>query len=104
MKVARCEYLRDAIPGPTGPFKSISEWTKDDAEEDLQEQDEELKEKLDAMLAKVQTSFERLKRKKENDTPQGKLFRTGLHDLVEESRRILSGVGREALELCKQYK
>lgn len=105
MKVARCQYLKEAIPGPNGPFSEISGWAKEDAEEALEETGEKLTKKFDARLERVQNTFARLKKKKkDNDSLEGKVFRKGLHELVEEARRILDGVGREALELYKQYK
>jgi hypothetical protein len=104
MKDARCQYLKEAIPGPTGPFSEISGWAQDDAEKALQEASDYLADSLDGMLERVQASFERMKRNKENDTEQGKKFRADLHELVAEARRILGGVTKESLELCKQYK
>jgi soluble cytochrome b562 len=104
MKLARCQYLKETVPGPSGPFSEISGWAKEDTEEAIQEAGDKLKEKLDDMLHKVQKAFEKMKRKKENDTPEGKKFRTGLHELVAEARLILSGVAKESLDLCNQYK
>jgi vacuolar-type H+-ATPase subunit E/Vma4 len=104
MKDARCQYLKESIPGPTGPFSEISGWAKEDAEEAIQEASDKLKEALDEMLNRIQMAFNRMKKKKENDTEQGKTFRSGLHQLVAESKRVLNGVARESLDLCKQYK
>jgi hypothetical protein len=104
MKDVRCQYLKESIPGPTGPFANISERAQEDAEIAIQEASEALKEALDNMLLRVQVAFQRMKRNKDNDTEQGKKFRAELHELVTEARRILGGVVKESLELCKQYK
>jgi hypothetical protein len=56
------------------------------------------------MLQKVQTAFDRMKNRKDNDTEEGKAFRKGLHEVVDEGRRVLNGVTQESLDLCKQYK
>jgi len=104
MKVVRCQYLRDVIPGPRGPFYEISGWAKEDAEEALTDVGDKLKQKLDDLLGGVQKAFERMKRKKENDTPEGQKFRRELHELVAVAREILGGVAKESLDLCKQYK
>jgi hypothetical protein len=104
MKDARCQYLKDSIPGPAGPFSDIAGWAAEDAETAITEASDHLKGSLDGMLDRVQVSFERMKRNKENDTEQGKKFRADLHELVAEARRILGGVTKESLELCKQYK
>ncbi|CAO2655631.1 Nn.00g044340.m01.CDS01 [Neocucurbitaria sp. VM-36] len=104
MKDARCQYLREAIPGPTGPFPVIAGRAKDDASEAIKTASQGLGESLDEMLRKVQVAFDNMKKKKESDTPEGKRFRTELHQLVDEARRILQGVVQESLELCKQYK
>jgi hypothetical protein len=45
-----------------------------------------------------------MKKQKENDTPEGQKFRTELHQLVDESRRILGGVVQESMDMCKAYK
>jgi soluble cytochrome b562 len=104
MKDTRCSYLKEAIPGPTGPFSEISGWAKEDAEEAINEVSDELKRSLDRMLRRVQKAVDRMKEKKENDTAEGKQFRTGLHQMVAEAKRILNGVARESLDLCKQYR
>lgn len=104
MKDARCRYLKESIPGPTGPFSEISEWAKEDAEKAIEETSDKLKDSLDEMLGRIEMAFNRMKKRKENDTEQGKTFRSGLHRLVAESKRILNGVARESLDLCKQYK
>jgi len=104
MKLARHQYLREAIPGPMGPFAQIASYAKADAEKSIKRAGDELKKNLNEMLQNVQTDFERMKNRKENDTEQGKAFRKQLHELVEEARRILNGVTQESLDLCKQYK
>ncbi|KAI4618246.1 uncharacterized protein J4E87_007914 [Alternaria ethzedia] len=104
MKLARHQYLREAIPGPMGPFAQIASYAKVDAEKSIKRAGDELKKNLNEMLRNVQTDFERMKNRKDNDTEQGKAFRKQLHELVEEARRILNGVTQESLDLCKQYK
>ncbi|KAF2130344.1 hypothetical protein P153DRAFT_375119 [Dothidotthia symphoricarpi CBS 119687] len=104
MMAARCRYLREAIPGPTGPFSEIAGWAKEDVQEAVNNFSEEFKKGVDDIFVKVQNAFERMKKRKENDSPEGKKFRTELHQLVAEAKRILEGVTRESLELCKQYK
>jgi hypothetical protein len=104
MKDSRCRYLKEAIPGPMGPFSKISGRAQDDAEKAIKEASGTLKGSLDKMLGRVQNAFDRMKTKKENDTEQGKRFRAELHELVAEARRILGGVAKESLELCKQHK
>jgi vacuolar-type H+-ATPase subunit E/Vma4 len=104
VKESRCQYLKESIPGPTGPFSEISGWARDDAQKAIEEASGTLKRALDEMLWKVQNAFERSKRRKANDTEHGKKFRAELHELVAEARRILNGVAKENLELCKQYK
>jgi len=104
MKLARHQYLREAIPGPMGPFAQIASYSKADAEKAIKRASDELQKNLNEMLQNVQTDFERMKNRKDNDTEQGKAFRKQLHELVEEARRILNGVTQESLDLCKQYK
>ncbi|KAH7093109.1 hypothetical protein FB567DRAFT_609442 [Paraphoma chrysanthemicola] len=104
MFVARCAWLKDNIPGPNGPFSFISGWVEEDSSKAMVEVRDELKDNIDAVLGLVQNAFERMKRKKDNDTEQGKKFRTDLHLLVAEARKIMDGVALETLELCKMYK
>jgi hypothetical protein len=104
MKDARCTYLRETIPGPTGPFSYISGWVEEDSSKVINEVGSNLKKEVDDIFLQTQNAFDRMKRKKENDTPEGKAFRTDLHSLVAEARRIMNGIGHETLDLCKQYK
>ncbi|KAH7083176.1 hypothetical protein BKA63DRAFT_584450 [Paraphoma chrysanthemicola] len=104
MFVARCAWLKDNIPGPNGPFSFISGWVEEDSSKAMREVREELKDNIDGVLGLVQNAFERMKRRKENDSEQGKKFRTDLHLLVAEARKIMDGVALESLELCKVYK
>lgn len=101
---ARCKYLEDTIPGPTGPFNSISGWVEEDASKVIEEVKENLKNEANEIFLQIQNNFNAMRRRKENDTPEGKKFRTELHELVAEARRILDGVGTEALDACKLYK
>ncbi|KAI8935499.1 hypothetical protein NX059_008069 [Plenodomus lindquistii] len=101
---ARKEFLKGAIPGPTGPFAELSGWAREDAVEALEEASQQLAKDLDGMLLQVEKAFDRMKRKKENDTPEGIKFRKGLSILGDEAERILRGVARESLDLCKQFK
>jgi hypothetical protein len=101
---ARCAYLKEAIPGPTGPFSLISGWAEEDSCKAINSVSETLKGEVDNILLQVQTSFERMKKNKESDTELGRKFRTELHQLVAEARRIMDGVTQDSLELCKQYK
>ncbi|KAF3034625.1 hypothetical protein E8E12_006678 [Didymella heteroderae] len=104
MMVSRCKYLQEAIPGPTGPFNNISGWVEEDASKVVKEVEESLKKEADEVFLQIQNNFRAMKKRKENDTPEGKRFRTELHELVAEARRIMDGVGTEALDACKQYK
>jgi hypothetical protein len=104
MKLARQQYLRAAVPGPMGAFAQIAGWAKADAEEVINRAGDELGKNLNGMLQKVQTAFDRLKNRKDNDTEEGKAFRKDLHELVDEGRRVLNSVTQESLDLCKQYK
>jgi hypothetical protein len=104
MFTARCAYLKEVIPGPTGPFSYISGWAEEDASKVMNEVSETLRTDVDGILLQVQNAFERMKKKKGNDTALGKSFRTQLHQLVAEARRILDGVTQESLELCKQFR
>jgi hypothetical protein len=104
MKLVRCQYLKEAIPGLTGPFAEIAGWAKEDAEKVIDEASGERQSELNDMLLKVQMAFDRTKKRKDNDTDEGKMFRKELHELVEEARRILNGATQESLDACKQYK
>jgi hypothetical protein len=104
MRLARQQYLKEAIPGPMGAFAQIAGWAKSDAEEVITQAGSELAKKLGEMLRKVQHAFDLMKNRKDNDTEEGKVFRKQLHELVDEARRILNGVTQESLDLCKQYK
>ncbi|KAJ4381797.1 hypothetical protein N0V86_003162 [Didymella sp. IMI 355093] len=104
MMVARCKYLQEAIPGPTGPFNNIAGWAEEDASKVMTAVEEKLKKEADDIFLQIQNAFHAMKKRKENDTPEGKRFRTELHEMVAEARRIMDGVGTDALELCKQYK
>ncbi|KAF1833697.1 hypothetical protein BDW02DRAFT_598853 [Decorospora gaudefroyi] len=104
MKLARQQYLKDAIPGPTGPFSSLAGWAEEDAEATITKASDELKKNINNMLLNVQQAFDRMKGRKDNDTEEGKKFRKELHEMVGEARRILNGVAQESLDLCKQYK
>jgi hypothetical protein len=104
MFASRCNFLRNAIPGPTGPFSNISGWAEEDTSKIMTKVSETLRKDIDGILLHVQTAFERMKKRKENDTAQGRKFRTELHQLVAEARRIMDGVTLESLEACKQYK
>jgi hypothetical protein len=104
MFTARCAYLKEAIPGPEGPFSFLSGWAEQDSSEIIKEVSGALRNEVDGILQCVQNEFERMKKKKENDTVQGKRFRTELHQLVAEARRILDGVAQETLVACRQYK
>ena len=104
MKLVRCLYLREAIPGPTGPFAEIAGWAKTDAEKVINEASGNLQKEINDMLLKVQMTFDRTKNRKDNDTPKGRKFRKDLHELVDEARRILNGVTQDSLDSCKQYK
>lgn len=104
MMHARCAYLKKHIPGPTGPFSFLSGWIEEDSSQALDEVGGELKKNVDDILLQVKSAFSAMKKRKENDSPEGKAFRTELHQLVAEARRIMDGVGSETLELCKQYK
>ena len=104
MMAARCKYFSEAIPGPTGPFNSILGWVEGDASKAMSEVGQSLKTEADEIFSQIQNAFNAMKKKKENDTPEGKRFRTELHELVAEARRIVDGVATEALEMCKQYK
>lgn len=104
MKDARCLYLQQNIPGPTGPFSHISGWAEEDCSKVMSEVGANLTTQVDDIFLQTQNAFNAMKKKKDNDTPEGKRFRTELHQLVAEARRIMDGVGSEALELCKQYK
>jgi hypothetical protein len=103
MKIARCDYLKTAIPGPTGPFAVLSRRAEEGSSEIINSASEQLQTDVDDILMRVQNAFERMKKKKENDTVQGKRFRTELHQLVAEARRVMDGVTQECLEACKQY-
>jgi hypothetical protein len=104
MFTARCAYLKNNIPGPEGPFSYLSGWAEEDSSKVMKEVSDKLRKDIDGILLQVQNAFERMKKKKENDTAQGKRFRTELHQLVAEARRIMDGVTQESLEACKQYK
>lgn len=104
MMMARCSYLSEAVPGPTGPFNSISGWVEEDASKVMNEIGNSLKTEADEIFSQIQNAFNAMKKRKENDTPEGKKFRTELHELVAEARRIVDGVATEALDACKQYK
>ena len=104
MKIARHQYLKEAIPGPMGLFAQIAGYAKADSAKAINHACDELQKNLNRMLQNVQTDFDRMKNRKDNDTEQGKAFRKQLHELVEEARRILNGVTQESLDLCKQYK
>lgn len=100
----RAQHLKETIPGPNGPFTKVPGMVRDDAKKAISKVSAELRTELDQMLQSVENAFERMKRKKESDTPEGRKFRTELHQLVEEAKRILNGVAQESLDLCKQYK
>lgn len=104
LKDARCSYLREAVRDPEGPLCQLAFWSKEDATDAIIKASSELETSLDEMLGKIQNAFDRMKDRKENDTPEGIKFRTELHQLVDESRRILEGVGNRSLELCKAFK
>jgi len=67
----RKEYLKEAIPGPTGPFSFISKRVSEDSKIAIRNASGQLSKDLDAMLFRIQGAFERMKKNKENDTPQG---------------------------------
>mgnify|MGYP003624083501 CR=1 FL=1 len=104
MFAARCDWLKDNIPGPNGPYSFISGWVEEDSSKVMESVRDELASSVDAILAQVQNAFERMKRKKENDSELGRKFRTDLHLLVAEARRIVDEVAAESLELCSVYK
>jgi hypothetical protein len=104
MFIARCAYLKDAIPGPTGPFSYLSGWAEEDSSKIMNSVSETLRKDVDGILLQIENAFEHMKKKKDNDTVQGRKFRTELHQLVAEARRILDGVTQESLDACKQYK
>ncbi|KAI0570117.1 hypothetical protein TUN199_10841, partial [Pyrenophora tritici-repentis] len=102
--VARKAYLRNAIPGPNGPFPKIASRAKAHAEAVIGKVSRGLGENLDELLLAKQEVFEMMKSRKENDTPAGQKFCSDLDPIVKETRRILDGVVKESLDLCKQYK
>jgi len=104
MFMARCAYLREAIPGPEGPYSYISGWVEQDASKIMDEVSQTLRTDVDEVLKKAHNAFERMKKRKENDSPLGKKFRTELHQLVAEAKRIMEEVAQDSLELCMQYK
>ena len=104
MKDARCLFLQEKIPGPSGPFSYLSGWAEEDCSKAVTKVGEELWKDADEVFSEIQNNFYAMKARKENDTPAGKVFRTDLQQLVAEARRIMGGIGAETLELCKQYK
>lgn len=104
MKDARCLYLQEKIPGPSGPFSFFSGWVEEDSSKVINRIGEELRKDADDVFHEIQNNFHAMRDRKENDTPAGKVFRTDLQQLVAEARRIMGGIGAETLELCKQYK
>jgi ElaB/YqjD/DUF883 family membrane-anchored ribosome-binding protein len=104
MFMARCDFLKEAIPGPEGPYSYISGWVEEDASKVIIEVSETLRTEIDDILKQVQNAFERMKKRKENDTTMGKKFRAELHQLVAEARRVMEETTHKSLELCKQYK
>jgi len=104
MKGARWDFLRQTIVGPAGPFCQIAYWARKEAKEAVNKVNEEPRSSLDEMLRKVQVTLEQVKTKKEDDMEEGKKFRTELHRMVDEARRILDGVAQKSLDLCKAYK
>ncbi|KAH3960319.1 hypothetical protein HBH52_237480 [Parastagonospora nodorum] len=101
---SRCAYLKEAIPGPEGPYSFLSGWVEEDASKVMDEVSETLRTNVDNVLKQVHNAFEYMKKRKENDSPLGKKFRTELHQLVAEAKRIMEEVAQDSLELCKQYK
>jgi hypothetical protein len=104
MKVVRCQFLRESIPGPTGPFSNIAGRAQENAGAVIDDVSADLQKELDGMLHDVQQAFDRMKNRKENDTEQGVTFRKELHELVMEARRVLDGITQDSLDLCKQFK
>lgn len=104
MMMARCNYLLEAVPGSKGPFNNISGWVEEDASKATNEVGNSLKTEADEIFSQIQNAFNRMKKKKGSDTPEGKTLRTELHELVAEARKIVDGVATEALDACKQYK
>ncbi|KAF2853205.1 hypothetical protein T440DRAFT_390747 [Plenodomus tracheiphilus IPT5] len=103
-KDVRQQYLKENIQGPTGPFPWIGKWTEKDAKKITEKARVYLQTEMDKILKGIRAAFERQKHNKENDTPAGQQFRTDLHQLVAESRRILDGVVHDAFQHCKAHK
>ncbi|KAL6712302.1 hypothetical protein ACN47E_000179 [Coniothyrium glycines] len=104
MKDARCAHLRQALTNPQGPLSDVLYWLKGDVMQAVSNASRKLGASVDEMLGKIQDHFDKMKNRKDNDTIEGKRFRTELHQLVHESRRILDGVVQQSLDLCKAYK
>lgn len=104
MKDARCKFLQTRIPGPTGPFASLSNRVVHDASNAAKETGTKLWTEVEALFLRIQNAFNAMKKTSDADCPDGKKFRTELHTLVAEVRRITEGVCFESLELCEQYK
>lgn len=94
----------DHIAAANGPFPAISEWACEDAEALVKTVRTKLEGEVVTMLKTIRTAFQRQKNSKENDSLEDQKFRKDLHELVDESQKILAGVVRESLEKCKEYK
>ncbi|RMZ67660.1 Dynamin GTPase domain [Pyrenophora seminiperda CCB06] len=101
---ARHAYLCDQITATNSPFLAISERASEDAKSLVETTCTKLEGEIITILQSIRTAFQRQKNNKENDSPEGQKFRKELHELVDESQKILDGVVRESLEKCKEYK
>ncbi|KAH9864393.1 hypothetical protein J1614_010327 [Plenodomus biglobosus] len=103
-KEVRQHYLQENIPGPTGPLPWIANWTRADARKITENTRVYLQVETGKILQGIRAAFERQKYNRDNDTAAGQQFRSDLHQLVAESRRILDGVVREAFGRCKAHR
>ena len=86
-----------------GPFRSVADKVREKCELALSMSGRVLKSSVDGILAIIRKDFNRMSTKT-NDTPEGKLFRENLLLLVNETREILEGPTRKALDICRQHK
>ncbi|KAF1911042.1 hypothetical protein BDU57DRAFT_108689 [Ampelomyces quisqualis] len=104
LKLARHEYLKQHIPGEEGPLRVIADFTREDAEEAVEEIRNYLRNNVIGVFRHIHNAFTGQKTRKENDSPEGQQFRKDLHMLVDKAREVMQGVVLESLERCKEHK
>jgi len=92
------------VCSPAGPFRTLADQLEEELNSALHTQMASLKGGLSKIFTNVKMQFTLMAANKDNDTPEGKLFRKQLHELVEEARKVMDGPVKRALEVCRQYR